>query len=409
MSNDDIDLAQLKERLAKLGVSFSSGPEEVKPAEVRHAWTADTAARSSYGVADLLQKVHAVEREYHSAGGANGASTSESPNAEFGRNARNKAFPKISIGLPLRKPHKPLSTRGGPEQQASPSAQEQHGMAGRLAGHATASAPVRAPPRHSTVGSLLAQYKEAQRNWTQEKAAMRREAVTQRKRANKLELELGKLERLHAHAQLDVQALKAALKARDTQLSEAQEKVKILEETLSRSQDVAAEKLGALTNERDDLKDLLMATLNRLESVDQGVARADESTALMEKKVRQMEEERIQALECAARAKAEVAELTDTRKRLQWQSKLLEKMSEVQLKHNKRKSDAIKQLLSKDNVQQHAANGAAGRGMGRQQDQLGDEQDDQMSTVTSTTGFTSNADDANALLDRLRKSLQRPS
>lgn len=42
-----------------------------------------------------------------------------------------------------------------------------------------------------------------------------------------------------------------------------------------------------------------------------------------------MEEERLQALEAAARARAEVSELTENRRKLQWQSKLLEKMSEV--------------------------------------------------------------------------------
>ncbi len=42
-----------------------------------------------------------------------------------------------------------------------------------------------------------------------------------------------------------------------------------------------------------------------------------------------LEEERLRALEAAARARAEVAELTESRRKLQWQSKLLEKMSEV--------------------------------------------------------------------------------
>ncbi len=42
-----------------------------------------------------------------------------------------------------------------------------------------------------------------------------------------------------------------------------------------------------------------------------------------------LEEERMRALEAAARARSEVAELTESRRKLQWQSKLLEKMSEV--------------------------------------------------------------------------------
>ncbi len=45
--------------------------------------------------------------------------------------------------------------------------------------------------------------------------------------------------------------------------------------------------------------------------------------------MRTLEEERTRALDAAARARTEVAELAESRRKLQWQSKLLEKMSEV--------------------------------------------------------------------------------
>lgn len=45
--------------------------------------------------------------------------------------------------------------------------------------------------------------------------------------------------------------------------------------------------------------------------------------------MRALEDERLRALEAAARARSEVTELTESRRKLQWQSKLLEKMSEV--------------------------------------------------------------------------------
>jgi hypothetical protein len=48
---------------------------------------------------------------------------------------------------------------------------------------------------------------------------------------------------------------------------------------------VAAEKLAALSAERDDLKALLLATLKRLEAVDEVAARADVSATVMEEKV----------------------------------------------------------------------------------------------------------------------------
>lgn len=50
--------------------------------------------------------------------------------------------------------------------------------------------------------------------------------------------------------------------------------------------------------------------------------------------MRALEEERLKALEAAARARSEVAELSESRRKLQWQSKLLEKMSEVQVYHH---------------------------------------------------------------------------
>lgn len=62
--------------------------------------------------------------------------------------------------------------------------------------------------------------------------------------------------------------------------------------------------------------------------------------------MRALEEERLRALDTASAARAQVAELTEAQRRLEWQSRLLEKMSDVQLRHNKRKSDAIKELLT---------------------------------------------------------------
>ena len=53
-----------------------------------------------------------------------------------------------------------------------------------------------------------------------------------------------------------------------------------------RCHEVAAEKLCGLASERDDLQGLLLATLSRLEAVEGVVARADESSAAMEEKVR---------------------------------------------------------------------------------------------------------------------------
>jgi hypothetical protein len=48
---------------------------------------------------------------------------------------------------------------------------------------------------------------------------------------------------------------------------------------------MAAEKIGLVASERDDLKGLLVATLQRLEAVETVVHRADVSSAMMQEKV----------------------------------------------------------------------------------------------------------------------------
>ena len=65
-------------------------------------------------------------------------------------------------------------------------------------------------------------------------AELRREAATQRKRANKAELELKRLDRINAHQALDIQALKQALKGRDEQLQDADARTARLEEMVQK-------------------------------------------------------------------------------------------------------------------------------------------------------------------------------
>ncbi|KXZ52075.1 hypothetical protein GPECTOR_10g1098 [Gonium pectorale] len=192
---------------------------------------------------------------------------------------------------------------------------------------------MRSIPAHTPLSSVLAQFKEAETAWAHDKARLRREALEERKRANKLELECKRHQRALEHQALDIKALRTALKSRDSQLEAA-------------TQEDAALTIANLNAEREDLKGMLAAALQRLEAVDEMVQRADISSAMMEDKMRMLEEERTKALDAAARARTEVAELAESRRKLQWQSKLLEKMSEVQLKHNKRKSEAIRRLLS---------------------------------------------------------------
>ncbi|KAJ9506042.1 hypothetical protein QJQ45_016626, partial [Haematococcus lacustris] len=253
---------------------------------------------------------------------------------------------------------------------------------------------LRGVPQHTPLSSVLHQYRDAEVSWAHDKAVrkvdvhatakrrirvvqlspaqwtaaaqLRRDSEDSKRRALKAEADLRKLSRLAESRSLDIKALRTALRNRDVQLEASADRIKELEGLLIRSQEDGAIRAATLSAERDDCKALLLATLQRLEAVDEVVHRADMSSAMMQDKasgssdapalcampelpqMKSLEDERLRALEAAARARAEVADLTESRRKLQWQSKLLEKMSEVQLKHNQRKSEAIKKLLAAD-------------------------------------------------------------
>eukprot|EP00198_Chlamydomonas_reinhardtii_P006861 XP_001696197.1 predicted protein [Chlamydomonas reinhardtii] len=295
-------------------------------------------------MADLFERINRVERAMNSAE-AQGSAIQQALNEDFGKLAVAAAEADAARSPKPDRIKKPKSAAKG----ARPS--------GLLPGPKGLSAAVRSVdhmrsiPAHTPLSSVLAQFKEAETAWAHEKARLRREAIEERKRANKLELDYKRLQRVNEHQMLDVKALKTALKSRDSQLENASERIRELDVALQRTQEESALAIASLNAERDDLKGLLLAALQRLEAVDE----------LM----RLLEEERSKALDAAARARTEVAELAESRRKLQWQSKLLEKMSEadparhapasapaacpqVQLKHNKRKSEAIRRLLSVD-------------------------------------------------------------
>jgi hypothetical protein len=77
-----------------------------------------------------------------------------------------------------------------------------------------------------------------------------------------------------------------------------------------------------VSGERDDLKSLLVATLQRLEAVDRVVARADDSNAAMEERISVLEEERNKALDAATSAQARVEALQKSQRRIEWQNKV---------------------------------------------------------------------------------------
>lgn len=327
---DSIDLEQLKQKLANLGVqvSLSSKPATPNGRETREN-LGSTRQSSRKRCGKVEAALHDV-RARTSRPDVNAAAPAQPP---WGSDIGHVVDPRGSKG-----------TRSAPRSvhkypSISPPAARPD---------LSKSVDLTNVSRSSPLASVLSQYRQAQLAWGQEKAQLRRELTVQRKRANNAALELKRIERLHSHKLLDISALKGALKTRDDQLQAAQERVKDLEHIISRSAASEASRVEALETERNDLKSLLLATLQRLQSLDELVARTDMSSSLMEKKVEALEQQCQQAEAAAADARAEAAQMSDSQKRLQAQAKLLEAVSQVQQRHNRRKARAIKDLLGAD-------------------------------------------------------------
>mmetsp|Transcript_18736 Transcript_18736/g.34016 ORF Transcript_18736/g.34016 Transcript_18736/m.34016 type:complete len:396 (-) Transcript_18736:603-1790(-) len=371
-----MDLETLKSRLSKLGVDLCPGaPVEndtelpTKVSNIRPDFhSLDSGRGQTKDVRTMLERITRVESALSSAENQASAASQAAQEdlllrrAESARAKAKSASNKLEMnGLESsnnksRKP-RPISARGAVSippavsstaltRASSPPANLNPLTSKGLSCAIRSDSHMKRIPAHTPLAQVLAQFKEAEAAWANEKARLRREAVAERKRANTVELEHRRLERVADHRTLDLKALKTALKNRDAQLEAAGERVAELEMLLERTQSEATAQITSLAAERDSLRQLLLAALQRLEAVDHVVQRADISTSLMEEKVKALETERQRALEAATRARTEVQELAESRRKLQWQSKLLEKMSEVQLKHNQRKSEAIRKLLN---------------------------------------------------------------
>mmetsp|Transcript_34455 Transcript_34455/g.97635 ORF Transcript_34455/g.97635 Transcript_34455/m.97635 type:complete len:395 (-) Transcript_34455:152-1336(-) len=295
-----------------LAVAARKSPKMKRPQKRSPDYDSDR----SVDVAELLERCSRVEKILSSTRTA----------AAHAEGARNLERAARAMSEP------PVSRRRGSPKKAA---------RGAKAGRAEAPYPFSAPPRpaarnvqqqefrasRSPLASVLEQYREAETLWMQEKAKLRRELVEQRKRANKFEMEYKKLVNQYDSRAVDIKSLRAALKNRDSQIQQMTVKVRETETSLRRCNDTAAEELACLTEERDDLKSLLQVTLQRLESVDEVLHRADVSTAMMEEKIKALDLERLKAVNRAAVARAEADTLAKNQTKLKWQSKMLERLS----------------------------------------------------------------------------------
>lgn len=113
--------------------------------------------------------------------------------------------------------------------------------------------------------------------------------------------------------------------------------------------------MSELTAERNELKALLAGTLKRLETLTDTVRRSSRATYILEEKYRKLEHERAEAMEAAEAASVQLESLQKSHSELVKHSQLLEKISEVQLRHNRRKAEVFRAVLT-------------GRGIGEEQE-----------------------------------------
>eukprot|EP00891_Asterochloris_glomerata_P002410 jgi/Astpho2/2410/Aster-x1073 len=202
----------------------------------------------------------------------------------------------------------------------------------------------------SAVEVLLNRVKELEDAWMADKALYRRDAQEQRRRCHALELEHEKLQRAYQHRGGEMKGLKAALRSRDQQLQIVERKLRQLRDVANHDTQEVAEQFGKLKSERNELSALLDEAVKRMEALEAAGRQRGEDTALMQGQVSTLEEERARAAQEAQAAQQRAAELQEGKRRFEWQSALLQRLMEVQLKHNKTKTQSLRRMLESDLV-----------------------------------------------------------
>lgn len=159
----------------------------------------------------------------------------------------------------------------------------------------------------------------------------------------------------HEYRGMDIKALKSALRNRDVLLEEQSERIRELERECGGTVDKCSAEVSDLTVERNELKALLAGTLKRLETLTDTVHRSSKATYILEDKYKKLERERAEAVEAAEAAASQLAAVQTSHAELVKHSQLLEKISEVQLRHNRRKAEVFRAVLN-------------GRGIGEEQE-----------------------------------------
>eukprot|EP00210_Caulerpa_lentillifera_P004525 g4318.t1 len=195
-------------------------------------------------------------------------------------------------------------------------------------------------------------------------AALRRETSTQRQRAHKLDLENKRLLASNKHKAMDISALKNALASRDVQLQSMHEKLTNYEGMLTESQETQVQETAEIVYERDELRMLLVSTMERMKEIDQFINKTLTNTSQLEQKLEELQTQRVKcghiivrnsesnerlfllsALQVASKSFSLKNELEKAKKQLSLQGNVIQKVADIQLKRNRKQKEVIKDIL----------------------------------------------------------------
>ncbi|KAK9841334.1 hypothetical protein WJX74_004053 [Apatococcus lobatus] len=175
------------------------------------------------------------------------------------------------------------------------------------------------------LGLLLDKFRSAEAAWLQQKAGLRRAMEGHKKRADKAELELGKLQDSHY----------TRLEDRRLQQLEGQ----------ARSQ--LAVQLAALTAEREQLQEALHRMEQQLQESAGSSRELQTENQLLQDKVEILQHARQAAVAQAGQAAKEAEGLQASARQHAWGQCLLGTLLTDQLHHNQERADALRTLLTK--------------------------------------------------------------
>lgn len=196
------------------------------------------------------------------------------------------------------------------------------------------------------IQNLQAEMRAFQEESGAREAGLKREAEQWRKQSLKHEREIARIQSGYDGKVTELKAARAALAAREERLGQVERRMREADEAVLRDRSQLMKQLQQVAEERDSLKELLAATLKRLEAVDDAVKRADVAQAMAEERVRLLELERTKALNELAMARAELLDFTEVNRQLEHENHILERLTKVKIDKSEAAVRTVRGLMA---------------------------------------------------------------